>query len=161
MAPTNGMVSYSSPEEDGSYVFGTVATFSCSPGFGLSTLETRTCTRTNDVGTFSGSSPTCDGEYSHCRVYSCIIINYFLVITCPAPPNIFNGTIVYSSPSTTEVFNYTTAAIYQCNPGYKLIDGNNVRTCTGNDSTPSGRWNGTAPQCPRMFYYWNSFVSHD
>ncbi len=44
MAPTNGMVSYSSPVEGGSYVFGTVATFSCSPGFGLSTLETRTCT---------------------------------------------------------------------------------------------------------------------
>ena len=65
MAPTNGMVSYSSPEEGGSYVFGTVATFSCSPGFGLSTLETtRTCTGINDaeIGTFSGSSPTCDGE---------------------------------------------------------------------------------------------------
>ena len=64
MAPTNGMVSYSSPEEGGGYVFGTVATFSCSPGFGLSTLETRTCAGENDVeiGTFSGSSPTCYGE---------------------------------------------------------------------------------------------------
>ncbi len=64
MAPTNGMVSYSSPVEGGSYVFGTVATFSCSPGFALSTLVTRTCTSPNDVemGTFNGSSPTCDGE---------------------------------------------------------------------------------------------------
>ncbi len=64
MAPTNGMVSYSSPVEGGGYVFGTVATFSCSPGFGLSTLETRTCTGTNDaeMGTFNGLNPTCDGE---------------------------------------------------------------------------------------------------
>ena len=64
MAPTNGMISYSSPVEGGSYVFGTVATFSCSPGFGLSTIETRTCTETNDaeIGTFNGLSPTCDGE---------------------------------------------------------------------------------------------------
>ncbi len=69
MAPTNGMVSYSSPVEVGSYVFGTMATFSCSPGFGLSTLDTRTCTGTNDadIGTFNGLSPTCDGEYSHIR----------------------------------------------------------------------------------------------
>ncbi len=64
MAPINGMVSYSSPVEGGSYVIGTVATFSCSPGFALSTRETRTCTGPNDteIGTFSGSSPTCDGE---------------------------------------------------------------------------------------------------
>ncbi len=62
MAPTNGMVLYSSPVEDGSYVFGTVATFSCSPAFGLSTLDTRMCKGTT-MGTFSGSSPTCDGEY--------------------------------------------------------------------------------------------------
>ena len=67
MVPTNVMVSYSSPVEGGSYVYGTVATFSCSTGFGLSTLETRTCTGTNDaeMGTFNGSSPTCDGEYCH------------------------------------------------------------------------------------------------
>ncbi len=66
MAPIHGMVSYSSPVENSSYVFGTVAAFSCSPGFGLSTLETKTCTGTNDaeIGTFSGGlSPTCDGEF--------------------------------------------------------------------------------------------------
>ena len=67
MVPTNGTVSYSSPVEGGSYVYGTVATFSCFTGFGLSTLETITCTGTNDaeMETFNGSSPTCDGEYSH------------------------------------------------------------------------------------------------
>ena len=69
MAPTNGMVSYSSSVEGGSYVFGTVATFSCSPGFGLSTLETRTCTgpKSAEIGTFSGSSPTCDGEQPYTK----------------------------------------------------------------------------------------------
>ncbi len=30
-----------------------------------------------------------------------------------------------------------------------------MRTCTGDGSTPSGQWDGTAPQCPRMFYYCN------
>ena len=67
MAPINGMVSYSSPVENGSYVFGTMATFFCLSSFGLSTLETRTCTGTNDaeMGTFSGLSPTCDGKYPH------------------------------------------------------------------------------------------------
>ncbi len=66
MAPTNGIVSFSSLVEGGSYVYGTVATFSCSPGFGLSTLVTRTCTGTNDaeMGAFNGLSPTCDGEYN-------------------------------------------------------------------------------------------------
>ena len=72
MAPTNGMVSYSSPVEGGSYVFGTVATFSCSHGFGLSTLETRTCIRANDAdtGAFNGLDPTCDGEYLQCIITS-------------------------------------------------------------------------------------------
>ena len=68
---------------------------------------------------------------------------------------IVNGTIVYSPLGTTdhEVFNYGATAIYQCNHGHVLISGDRVRTCTSNDSTPSGQWNGTAPQCPRMFYY--------
>ena len=155
MAPTNGMVSYSSPVEGGSYVYGTVATFSCSPGFGLNTLETRTCTGTKnaEIGTFSGLSPTCDGENCHKveSIYSCIIL-LFLGITCPAPPNVVNGTIVYSSLGTTEVFNYGTTATYQCNPGYNITSVDRVSTCTGNDSTPSGQWNSTAPQCPRMLY---------
>ena len=60
MAPINGMVSYSSPVEKGSYVFGTVATFSCSPGFGLDGTSTRTCD--TEQGTFSGTTPSCIGE---------------------------------------------------------------------------------------------------
>ncbi len=68
MAPTNGMVSYSSPVESGSYVFGTVATFSCSPGFSLDGTSTRTCD--TEQGTFSGTTPSCIGE----RILSCTVI---------------------------------------------------------------------------------------
>ncbi len=57
--------------------------------------------------------------------------------------------IGYSSPSTTEVFNYGTTATYQCNHGHMLTSGDSERTCTG-DGSPRGRWDGTAPQCPRM-----------
>ncbi len=72
MVPTNGMVSYSSPVENDSYIFGTVA---CSPGFGLS-LETTTCTGENDadMGTFNGSDPTCDGKYPNGYI--------IIIITC-------------------------------------------------------------------------------
>ncbi|XP_064386533.1 sushi, von Willebrand factor type A, EGF and pentraxin domain-containing protein 1-like isoform X2 [Halichondria panicea] len=57
MAPTNGTVSYSSPVENDSYVYGTVATFSCSPGFSLDSPSTRTCE--TEQGTFSGTTPSC------------------------------------------------------------------------------------------------------
>ncbi len=77
MVPINGTVSYSSPEEGGNYAYGTVATFSCSLGFGLSTLETRTCTGANnaETGTFNGSSPTCNGEYQNYN-YSTVFIKF-------------------------------------------------------------------------------------
>ncbi len=73
-------------------------------------------------------------------------------ITCPAPDSLENGTIGYSSLVTTEPFSYETTATYRCDPGYDITRGNDVRTCTGDGSTPSGQWNGAAPQCPRMFY---------
>ncbi len=75
---------------------------------------------------------------------------HILEITCPAPPNIVNGTIVYSPLGTTEVFNYGATAIYQCNHGHNMLTvGDSERTCTGDGSTSRGQWDGT-PQCPRM-----------
>ena len=70
MDPTNGTVSYSSPVEGGSYVYGTVATFSCSPGFSLDGASTRTCE--TEQRTFSGTTPSCIGERipSYCNNYS-------------------------------------------------------------------------------------------
>ncbi|XP_064386526.1 sushi, von Willebrand factor type A, EGF and pentraxin domain-containing protein 1-like isoform X2 [Halichondria panicea] len=129
MAPTNGSVSYSSPEEGGSYVFGTVATFSCFPGFGLSTLGTRMCKGTT-MGTFSGSSPTCDA------------------ITCSVLAELVNGTIDYSRSPNSARYSYGTAAIYQCNPGYNITSVDEVRTCTGDGMRSVGEWDTTAPQCP-------------
>ena len=68
MAPTNGMVSYSSPPENNSYIYGTVATFSCSTGFSLDGISTRTCG--TEQGTFSGTTPSCIGE----RIPSCVAV---------------------------------------------------------------------------------------
>ncbi len=67
MPPTNGMVSYSSPVEGGSYIYKTVATFSCLSGFGLDGTSTRTC---GEQGKFSGTTPSCIGE----RIPSCTVI---------------------------------------------------------------------------------------
>ncbi len=72
MVPINGIVSYSSPVEGGSYVYGTVATFSCSPGFSLDGTSTRTCE--TEQGTFSGTTPSCIGNY---RIPSC---TYYIVV---------------------------------------------------------------------------------
>ena len=70
MAPTNGMVSYSSPVEGGSYSYGTVATITCSTGFGLDGPSTRTCE--TEQGTFSGTTPSCIGErIPSCTVFIC------------------------------------------------------------------------------------------
>ncbi len=62
------MASYSSPEEGGSYVYGTVATFSCCTGFSLDGTSTRTCE--TEQGTFSGTTSSCIGE----RIPSCTVI---------------------------------------------------------------------------------------
>ncbi|XP_064386521.1 uncharacterized protein LOC135335055 isoform X2 [Halichondria panicea] len=125
MAPTNGIVSYSSPEEGGSYVYGTVATFSCSPGFSLNGTSTRTCE--TEQGTFSGTTPSC------------------IAITCSAL-TIDNGMIVYSSDMT-EPYDYGTTATYECDTGYEITGGESERTCTSDGSSSVGQWSGTAPVC--------------
>ena len=68
------------------------------------------------------------------------------VITCSALPAIKNGMIAYSR-DTTERYDYGTTATYQCDSGYELTEGDTVRTCTGDDSSPVGQWNGTASKC--------------
>ena len=64
-APDSGIVSYSSTATNELYIFGTVATYSCSPGFGLSSTQSRVCVghgSSETVGRFNGSDPTCDGK---------------------------------------------------------------------------------------------------
>ena len=63
--PDNGMISYSKNPTNGSYILGTVATYSCSPGFGLSSTQSRECVSNGDSGTvgrFNGSEPSCGGK---------------------------------------------------------------------------------------------------
>ena len=54
--PLFGTVSYSGMEP------GTVAEYSCNPGYLLSGDRTRTCL---DPGMWSGNEPTCEREYVH------------------------------------------------------------------------------------------------
>ncbi len=51
-------------EEKDNYLLGTEANYSCSPGFGLSSTQTRTCVDVNNgtVGRFNGNEPTCKRE---------------------------------------------------------------------------------------------------
>ena len=80
-------------------------------------------------------------------------------IMCSALPNVTNGTIDYPS-GTTASYDYETIVRYQCNLGHVLTNGNRARTCSGDGSSPSGQWDGTAPQCPRMFIlYWSCHMT--
>ncbi len=64
-APDNGNVTYSNQLDDGKYIFGTIATYTCSPGYSLRSTENRTCITVDGggtVGIFSGSESTCGRE---------------------------------------------------------------------------------------------------
>ncbi len=64
-APDNGNVTYSNQLDDGKYIFGTIATYTCSPGYSLRSTENRTCITVDGggtVGIFSASEPTCGRE---------------------------------------------------------------------------------------------------
>ncbi len=67
-------------------------------------------------------------------------------ITCYDIPAVENGMIVYSS-DTTSPYDHGTIAVYECETGYNITGGDSERICTGG----STQWNGTAPQCLRMF----------
>ena len=68
--PANGTISYdTSPDSDGLFLFGTVATVSCLPGFLQSGDPTRTCVGdgSTTAGEFDGDPTTCVGESQlHC-----------------------------------------------------------------------------------------------
>ena len=63
--PENGMIKYSRNATNGLYIYGTVATYSCSPGFGLNSTQCRECVgdgSSGTVGRFNGSEPSCQGK---------------------------------------------------------------------------------------------------
>lgn len=67
-------------------------------------------------------------------------------ITCPDLPDPENGLIEFSSNGDPP-YDVGVLADYSCNPGYSLQYGDERRTCEVEDSSESGIWSGTSPQC--------------
>lgn len=112
----NGSISYPSSQN-----WGSVATYSCSPGYTLvGGNTTRTCGGVSNPGTWSGSAPTCQ------------------LITCNAL-SLTNGTIGYSNAQ-----NWGSVATLSCATGYTL-GGSSSRTCGG--TVNPGTWSGTTTTC--------------
>ena len=64
--PGNGMISFTPGPNSLSRGLGSVATYSCDPGYALVGQTTRTCEDTNGgtvtTGTWSGAQPYCQGN---------------------------------------------------------------------------------------------------
>ena len=56
-----------------------------------------------------------------------------------------NGYIDFTSGSSPP-YNYLVSVTYGCNVGFRLVNGDRVRTCVGSVTGP-GEWSGTAPTC--------------
>ena len=58
------IVEYSNVVENGTYILGTTATYSCSSGFSLNGTQGRVCVEDDDstMGMFNGSDATCEGK---------------------------------------------------------------------------------------------------
>ena len=67
-------------------------------------------------------------------------------ITCEDLLNPPNGDVNFS-PDKTAPFDFGTNATYSCGTGFGLSEGNAMRTCDGDGSSPIGEWDGTAPTC--------------
>ncbi len=78
---------------------------------------------------------------------------FLVVIECPPPPNITNGTISYSPPDTDPNYSLGTNATYTCSNGYflKVNEGmDKVRKCEDDDGMDDiGVWSGQPPTCVR------------
>ena len=71
---------------------------------------------------------------------------------CPPLPAHPYGSITYSSDSAPPYL-FETQATYavECPEGLERSGGDDVRTCTGDGSSPVGQWNGTAPNCTGIY----------
>ncbi|XP_064398669.1 sushi, von Willebrand factor type A, EGF and pentraxin domain-containing protein 1-like isoform X2 [Halichondria panicea] len=126
--PTNGGVNVQAGPNSLTYGLGSVATYSCDPGYALVGQRTRTCQDNNGgtvtMGTWSGALPLC--QDIHCSEL--------------ATPN--NGNVVLSDPALL----VGTIATYNCNQGYVLA-GDTTRSCKEGSDRTIGTWNGTMPIC--------------
>ena len=146
-APENGEISVSGLTP------GSVASYSCLPGFTLEGVTLRTC-QTTGIWTFD--APVCVGEslylplqekrfssgaFAQTELFNVNEISNTLwlcvctEVRCPQLPDPVNGEVVLSgnTPSST--------ATYFCNSGYEL-QGIKIRTCQ-----TDGQWSNTAPVC--------------
>ena len=62
-----------------------------------------------------------------------------------------NGDIMFISDNTAP-YEFATTATYQCDAGYGLNAGDEVRTCGGDGSSTTGVWSGNAPTCEGMWH---------
>ncbi len=79
------------------------------------------------------------------RIRTCNCLSILTAVSCTELGSINNGSIAYSS-DTVAPFDYGTTATYSCNEGLYL-EGNQMRTCQGDDSSPIGTWSGMSPVC--------------
>ncbi|XP_064387505.1 uncharacterized protein LOC135335846 isoform X3 [Halichondria panicea] len=130
---TNGVIVYNI-DMTAPYDVGTVATYSCDPGYELVInpgSEMRSCEDAGDGsgGRFSGQAPTCEP-------------------VCDMLPMITNGVIVYNIDMTAP-YDVGTVATYSCDPGYELVinPGSEMRSCEDAGDGSGGRFSGQAPTC--------------
>ncbi|GAB6029547.1 hypothetical protein CHUAL_005296 [Chamberlinius hualienensis] len=104
-------------EIDGTFV-GATLQYHCNPGYITNDVTVLTCLHD---GLWSGNAPTC------------------LAIECPVPETIANGSVINFG-------HYIGNTIhFNCNTGYKLVNGSNTRVCQEN-----GSWSGENPICVRI-----------
>ena len=161
--PTNGRVTFST-DSLAPFTLNTVATYSCDEGYGLSGgSTTRTCgpnaVNTDPEGTWSGSAPTCEGEYSmyvstalhalHSNSLTQIsAYSYTTAITCASLGTIADGEPITYDTSADAMgnFAFATVATHSCSDGFFLM-GNEMRVCGGDGTSPTGMWSGSEPVC--------------
>eukprot|EP00117_Sycon_ciliatum_P031397 scpid3721/ scgid0121/ Sushi, von Willebrand factor type A, EGF and pentraxin domain-containing protein 1; CCP module-containing protein 22; Polydom; Selectin-like osteoblast-derived protein; Serologically defined breast cancer antigen NY-BR-38 len=113
--PDPGVVSFGSRQTNGFQISSTVV-YECYAGYELQGSDTLTC---QPDSTWDNPKPTCEP------------------VQCPAL-SLPNGLLNPASPSNS----FGTSIRFSCTDGYRLTDGDTVRTCRGN-----GQWSGRLPRC--------------
>ena len=149
--PNNGTIDFggASRDENGTYIFAVVATYSCDTGFSLVGDSTRTCigNGSSTTGAFDGIAPICAGTTTYTIFYELYRLFSATAITCPPLSNLTNGSLSYSNvPGQNNSYAFNVEVTYSCDTGFALV-GNTTRTCTGDGSSTNGSFDGEAPTC--------------
>ncbi|XP_071750190.1 uncharacterized protein [Lepeophtheirus salmonis] len=106
----------------GKYVFGSLATYHCNPGYILWGNASRLC---SEEGEWTGYSPTCKP------------------ITCGQPPKVHNARFNLVNGSTS----WQSITHYICKPGFKMIYENKNVTHVSSFCSENGIWNPVSFAC--------------